>query len=127
MYHLVESGKSFEQAAADLEAAVKAGGFGVLYVHDLGNTLRSKGQPFTEQCRIFEVCNPAQAARVLARDLRLNMALPCRISVYTEQGRTRIGLILPAAMLAGLTQDEALRPVAAEVEAALVGMVEAAR
>lgn len=127
MYHIVESGKPFEQAAADLEAAVKAGGFGVLYVHDLGNTLRSKGQPFTEQCRIFEVCNPLQAAKVLARDLRLNMALPCRISVYTEQGRTRIGLILPAEMLAGLTQDEALRPVAAEVEAALVGMVEAAR
>ena len=127
MYHIVESGKPFEQAAADLEAAVKAGGFGVLYVHDLGNTLRSKGQPFTEQCRIFEVCNPLQAAKVLARDLRLNMALPCRISVYTELGRTRIGLILPAEMLAGLTQDEALRPVAAEVEAALVGMVEAAR
>lgn len=127
MYHIVESGKPFEQVAADLEAAVRAGGFGVLYVHDLGNTLRTKGQPFTEQCRIFEVCNPAQAAKVLARDLRLNMALPCRISVYTEQGRTRIGLILPAEMLAGLTQDEALRPVAAEVEAALLGMVEAAR
>ena len=127
MYHIVESGKPFEQAAADLEAAVKAGGFGVLYVHDLGNTLRSKGQPFTEQCRIFEVCNPMQAAKVLARDLRLNMALPCRISVYTEQERTRIGLILPGEMLAGLTQDEVLRPVAAEVEAALVGMVEAAR
>ena len=127
MYHIVESGKPFEQAAADLEAAVKAGGFGVLYVHDLGNTLRSKGQPFTEQCRIFEVCNPMQAAKVLARDLRLNLALPCRISVYTEQGRTRIGLILPVEMLAGLTQDAALGPVAAEVEAALVGMVEAAR
>ena len=127
MYHIVESGKPFEQATADLEAAVRAGGFGVLYVHDLGNTLRSKGQPFTEQCRIFEVCSPAQAAKVLARDLRLNMALPCRISVYTEQGHTRIGLILPAEMLAGLTEDEALRPVAAEVEAALVGMVEAAR
>ncbi|HEX9009133.1 MAG TPA: DUF302 domain-containing protein [Holophagaceae bacterium] len=127
MYHLVESGKPFEQAAADLEAAVKAGGFGVLYVHDLGNTLRSKGHPFTEQCRIFEVCNPAQAATVLARDLRLNMALPCRISVYTDRGRTWIGLIRPAEMLAGLTQDEALRPVAAEVEASLVGMVDAAR
>ncbi len=127
MYHIVESGKSFEQAAADLEAAVRAGGFGVLHIHDLGNTLRSKGITFEEQCRVFEVCNPVQAAKVLARDLRLNMALPCRISVYTEQGRTRIGLILPAEMLAGLTQDAALRPVAEEVEAALLGMVEAAR
>ncbi len=127
MYYIVESGKPFEQAAADLEAAVKAGGFGVLHVHDLGNTLRGKGLPFTEQCRIFEVCHPGQAAKVLDLDLRLNMALPCRISVYTEQGGTRIGLIRPAEMLAGFTQDAALVPIAQEVEAALIQMVDAAR
>jgi uncharacterized protein (DUF302 family) len=127
MYHVVETGKTFEQAAADLAAAVVAGGFGVLHVHDLGETLRTKGFPFPEQCRVFEVCNPAQASRVLARDMRLNMALPCRISVYTEQGQTRIGLLRPVDMLAGLTSDPALTPVAEEVERALLGMVEAAR
>lgn len=127
MYHIVETGKPFEQAAADLEAAVKAGGFGVLHVHDLGNTLRSKGLPFEESCRILEVCNPVQASRVLARDMRLNMALPCRVSVYTERGRTLIGYIPPTEMLAGLTSDAALAPVAQEVEAALQGMVDAAR
>ena len=53
---------------------------------------------------MFEVCNPGQAAKVLATDMRLNMALPCRISVYTEQGKTKIGLIKPVQMLAGLSQ-----------------------
>ena len=43
MYYVVETDKSFEQAAADLEAAVTRHGFGVLHVHDLGQTLRSKG------------------------------------------------------------------------------------
>ena len=38
MYYIVESQKSFEQAAADLEVAVKNNGFGVLHVHDLGAT-----------------------------------------------------------------------------------------
>ncbi|HEX9081876.1 MAG TPA: DUF302 domain-containing protein, partial [Holophagaceae bacterium] len=99
----------------------------VLHVHDLGNTLRSKGLPFEESCRILEVCNPVQASRVLARDMRLNMALPCRVSVYTERGRTLIGYIPPTEMLAGLTSDAALAPVAQEVEAALQGMVDAAR
>jgi len=127
MYYIVETAKTFEQASTDLENAVKAGGFGVLHMHDLGNTLRSKGLPFAEQCRVFEVCNPVQASKVLSRDMRLNMALPCRVSVYTEQGQTRIGLIRPVDMLAGLTQDEALAPVAQEVESALVGMVDAAR
>ena len=127
MYYVVESGKSFEQAAADLDAAVKRNGFGVLHVHDLGNTLRGKGLEFAEQCRVFEVCNPQQAARVLATDMRLNMALPCRISVYTEGGRTHIGLIRPQPMLAALSDDAALRGVAAEVEAATIRMVDEAR
>ena len=45
MYHIVESGKSFEQAAIDLDAAVRRHQFGVLHVHDLGATLRGKGLP----------------------------------------------------------------------------------
>jgi uncharacterized protein (DUF302 family) len=127
LYYIVDTPKPFDEAAAALDAAVKAHGFGVLHVHDLGNTLRSKGQPFTEQCKVFEVCNPAQAARVLAADMRLNMALPCRISVFTEHGKTRIGMIRPAALLAPLSQDPALANVAAEVEQATIRMIDAAK
>lgn len=126
MYYIVESDKPFEQAAADLDAAVKRNGFGVLHVHDLGETLRGKGMPFSEECRVFEVCNPAQAAKVLAADMRLNMALPCRISVFTEQGKTKIGLIKPVAMLASLSSDPELEAVGREVEAQTIRMVDEA-
>lgn len=127
MYYIVDTPKPFDQAAADLDVAVKAHGFGVLHVHDLGNTLRSKGQPFTEQCKVFEVCNPAQASRVLAADMRLKMALPCRISVFTEHGKTRIGMIRPAQLLAPLSQDPALATVATEVEEATIRIIDAAK
>jgi len=127
MYYTVDSPKSFEQAATDLDAAVKRHNFGVLHVHDIGNTLRSKGQAFEEQCRVFEVCNPAQAAKVLATDMSLNMALPCRISVYTEKGKTRIGMIKPADMLALLSKDSALTQVAKEVEEKTMLMINEAK
>lgn len=127
MYYTVASSKPFEQASADLDAAVKRHGFGVLHVHDIGATLRSKGQDFKEECRVFEVCNPAQAAKVLASDMQMNMALPCRISVYTEQGQTRIGMIKPKDMLALLSQDPALAPVAQEVEDKTTLMINEAR
>ncbi|MDD2720578.1 MAG: DUF302 domain-containing protein [Gallionella sp.] len=127
MYYIVDSAKSFDDASAALEAAVKRHSFGVLHVHDLGATLRGKGFAFPEQCRVFEVCNPAQASRVLATDMKLNMALPCRISVYTEGGQTRIGMIRPEPMLAALSQDATLAQVATEVEAAIkLMMAEAA-
>ena len=127
MYYTVGSDKSFEQAATDLDAAVKKHGVGVLHIHDLGNTLRSKGMVFDEQCRVFEVCNPAQAVKVLAADMRLNMALPCRISVFTESGKTMIGLIKPVAMLAALSQDPTLLQVAKEVEESTIRMVNEAK
>ncbi len=127
MYYIVETEKSFDQAAADLEAAVKDRGFGVLHVHDLGATLRSKGIPFEEECKIFEVCNPGQAAKVLSTDMRLNMALPCRISVFSENGTTKIGLIRPVQMLSALSQDPGLLQVANEVEEKTIQMVDATK
>jgi len=127
VYYIVETGKSFDQAAADLDAAVKANGFGVLHVHDLAATLRGKGVAFEEECKIFEVCNPVQAGRVLATDMRLNMALPCRISVYTEHGVTKIGLIKAREMLSALSQDPALVQIAEEVDEKTRRMVDEAR
>ena len=127
MYYIVETTKSFDQASADLEAAVKRHGFGVLHVHDLGATLRSKGIAFDKQCKVFEVCNPQQAAKVLSTDMRLNMALPCRISVFTENGKTRIGLIKPVQMLSALSQDAALAQIARDVEDQTIKMVDEAK
>lgn len=127
MYYIVESNKSFEQAATDLDAAVKRNGFGVLHVHDIGHTLRGKGVAFEPQVHVFEVCNPLQAAKVMAADLKLNMALPCRISVYTEGGKTFIGMIKPTAILSSLSQDATLAVVAKEVEAKIKLMMDEAR
>lgn len=127
MYYIVETDKSFEQASADLESAVKHHGFGVLHVHGLGATLRSKGVAFDEECNVFEVCNPVQAARVLSTDMRLNMALPCRISVYTEKGMTKIGTISPIQMLSALSLDEVLATVAKEVEEKIILMIDEAK
>ncbi len=124
MYYIVETDKSFEEASADLEAAVKQHGFGVLHVHDLGATLRSKGIPFENECKVFEVCNPEQAAKVLSTDMNLNMALPCRISVFAEKGKSKIGLIKPVQMLSALSQDAALLEIAKEVEDKTIQMID---
>ena len=127
MYYIIETEKAFDEASTDLEQAVKNHGFGVLHVHDLADTLRSKGLPFEEQCKIFEVCNPQQAAKILSTDMRLNMALPCRISVFTDKGRTKIGLIKPVQMLSALSQEPALAQVAQEVEEKTIQMVDDAK
>ena len=127
MYYLVETIKPFDQVSTDLEAAVQRHGFGVLLVHDLGATLRSKGVPFDEECRVFEICNPKQAARVMFVDMHLNAALPCRISVFTNHGKTEIGMIRATETLASLSQDPTLQEIAEQVEMKTIQMIDEAK
>ena len=127
MLYVIETNKSADQAAIDLEAAVKRHQFGVLHVHNLKETLENKGFVLPNQCRILEICNPKQAIAVLAEDMSMNMALPCRVSVYEEAGKTRIGMIRPTALLQSLSRSEALMRVAEEVERKIIDMIDEAK
>lgn len=127
MKQVTETKKSVEQATADLQHAVKKHGFGVLHVYDLKATLKEKGAPIENECRILEVCNPRHARDVLNSDMSMNMALPCRISVYEEEGKTKIGLISPKAMLGMLSDAPALVSIAEEVEESIGRMIEDAK
>ena len=127
MRYVVTSNKSVDQAVADLEAAVRQNGFGVLHQYDLKQTLAGKGVEVPQECRIRDGCNPKQAARVLAADMGMNVALPCRISVYEDGGQTRIGMVKPTAMLASLSDSPELKRVAEDVEQAITRMIDAAK
>ena len=59
--------------------------------------------------------------------MRLNMALPCRISVFTDKDKTKIGFIKPVQMLSALSQDAVLVQVAKEVEEKITQMVDEAK
>lgn len=127
MYYIALTDKTFDQAVTDLEKEVQNLQFGVLHIHDLGGTLRSKGIDFSENCKVLEVCNPKQAAKVLSIDMTLNTALPCRISVYTEKGQTKIGMIKPEQMLTVLSTDPRLTEIAKEVEEKTIQMIDNAK
>ena len=123
MKYIVETQKSVEQAVADLQAAVQRHKFGVLHIHNLQETLKKKGVDFPNACQILEICNPQNAKEVLTEDMDMNMALPCRVSVYSDRGKTKIGMIKPASMLKELSDSPALARVAEEVEEAMIKMI----
>ena len=127
MLHIVESRKPLDRVAKDLEEAVARHQFGVLGVHDLKATLAKKGVDFSPECRIFEVCNPHQAKKVLEANLEISTALPCRISLYEAGGVRKLATIKPTTLI-GLYSTPGLKAVAQEVEATLEAiMAEAAR
>lgn len=100
MQHVVESKKPLGTVTADLEQAVSRHKFGILSVHDLKAKMAEKGGSFEREGRIYEVCNPRQVRAVLEQNMEISTALPCRISVYQEGGKTRLATIKPTAMIA---------------------------
>ena len=127
MMYIVDTKKDVETAARDLEAAVKRNKFGVLHIHDLQKTLKEKGVDFPNACRILEVCNPQRAVQVLTGHMTMNLALPCRISVYQEGGKTKIGMVRPTALLALFPGAADVKPVAEEVERETIRMIDEAK
>jgi uncharacterized protein (DUF302 family) len=122
----LESNKTLEQLQQDFEAALNDIKFGLIHKHDITQTIRSKGFEMDEQIYVYEVCNPGYATKVLAIDLSMNMALPCRVSIYTDNGKNIIGMINPTVALASISEDEDLKKIALEVEELLKKAIEKA-
>lgn len=97
--------------------------FGVQAVHNLREKMEAKGVAFSRECRVVEVCNPAHAAVVLGEDIEVSTALPCRISLYQENGRTVLATMKPTAML-GMFRASGAAATAQEVEDTLIRIME---
>ena len=127
MLSVGDTPKTFDDAVRDLEEAVKRSRFGVLHVHDLQATLRAKGFDLPNRCKILEVCNPQRAMDVLTAHMPANLALPCRISVFEQEGKVKIGMVAPAAMLSFFPHAAELKPVTEQVDAETRRMIDEAR
>jgi uncharacterized protein (DUF302 family) len=123
----VESKKSLSEVARDFEAAVQKNKFGVMGVHDLKAKLNEKGVDFDRECRVYEICNPHQAKKVLDRNMEISTALPCRVSLFSTGTGVALATIRPTALL-DLFKTPELGEVAREVEDVIVKIMdEAAR
>lgn len=123
MLYVKEAHGTVDEVAQRLTAAAAARKFGVLATHDLKDKMNAKGVAFDRQCRVLEVCNPAQAKQVLEANMSISTALPCRISVYEEGGKVKVATLLPTAVLALFGNPE-LQSVAREVEQAVVQIID---
>jgi len=125
MLYARQSENTLDQVIKKLETAVAAHKFGILGVHDLKEKMAAKGVAFDHECRVFEVCNPVQAKKVLDADMSIANALPCRICVYEQGGTICVSTIKPTFMLS-LFHNEELQDVAKEVEDTIIAIIDEA-
>ncbi len=125
MLYTKETSETLESVGRRLEEAVKARKFGVIAIIDLKSKMAEKGVELGRACRVYEVCNPMQAKRVLDNDMSIATVLPCRIAVYEEKNRVKVATMLTTQMLAMFSAPD-LAPVAQEVETQIKAMIDAA-
>jgi uncharacterized protein (DUF302 family) len=125
MLFKLSTDKTVSEAADAMQAAVQANHFGVLHVHNLKETMAKKGVDFDHECLIFEVCQPQQAKKVLDRNMSISTALPCRISIYEQGGKTILATLKPTTLLAMFDSPQ-LEGVAQEVEDTIIKIMKEA-
>jgi uncharacterized protein (DUF302 family) len=116
---------SVDEVCARISPIAQKHGFGVLGEHDLRRKMEAKGVAFGRECRVLEVCNPAQAKAVLDQAMEVATALPCRIAVYREGEETVLATIKPTALF-GMFDAAGAAEVAGNVESVMAAIMEEA-
>lgn len=126
MLYLKQTAKTVQTAFEDLQAALGEHGFGLLHHYDFRQTLAGKGFTLGNECLVLEVCNPRQACAVLDQDMKLNLVLPCRMSIFQQDGKTLIGMVPPGELLALVSHSPAIAQAADEVERSMRAIIDQA-
>lgn len=92
MLNIVESNKTVQEVVDTIVEIAPNHKFGVLHIHKIQDTLKSKGFDLSNECQVIEICSPSVAIEFLTTDITLSSILPCKISVFTKDGKTNISL-----------------------------------
>lgn len=123
--YTVETAKSVDEAAAQVERLTAEKNFKVLAVHDMSETLKSKGFDQAPM-KIVEICGARYAYNVLQADPKISLMLPCPISVYEQNGKVLISALLPT-LIAQFYPYAGVYAAASEVEGVVREIVDGAK
>ena len=108
--YIVETDKSFDEAAVSVLKAVEQKGWALFQVYDVKERLAAKG--FEQQpLKIIEICSGKYANQFLNKNRLISLCLPCKINVMEENGKVKIVGMKPTMIsqfFPEVSKDEAL-------------------
>ena len=92
MQYMEVSNKSVQEVIDCLKEVTAKYKYGIQHIHNVQETLKSKGIDLGNECQIVDICNPIVAEKFLSEDMSLSIIMPCKIAVYTQDGETMIAM-----------------------------------
>ena len=92
MQYMEVTDKSVQEVIDSLKEITSKYKYGIQHIHNVKETLKSKGIDLGNECQIVDICNPIVAQKFLTEDMSLSIIMPCKISVYTQDGDTMIAM-----------------------------------
>lgn len=92
MQYMEVTNKSVQEVIDSLKEVTAKYKYGIQHIHNVKETLNSKGIDLGNECQIVDICNPIVAEKFLTEDMSLSIIMPCKISVYTQDGETMIAM-----------------------------------
>ncbi|MBB5172307.1 DUF302 domain-containing protein [Texcoconibacillus texcoconensis] len=124
MFHYtVETTNDIQETIESLKVNLQEEKFGVLWELSITDKLQEKGVDFDKPYYVFEVCNPHEAKKLLSASELAGYFLPCKVVVYEEGGKTKIGLPKPTTLFPLVENDE-VKEAAEDIEKRLIDCLE---
>ncbi|MCM2272921.1 MAG: DUF302 domain-containing protein [candidate division Zixibacteria bacterium] len=120
----VTTGKPFAEVVAAFERLVPENQFRILHTHDVQATLAQKSFQ-RGPLKIIEVCNAGFAHKALQINMDVALFMPCRYTVYEQNGKTTVSLAWPS-MISQMLPETEFRAPAEDVEAKLIAIMKEA-
>lgn len=115
---------SFEEAIEKVSAELKKEGFGVLTEIDVKETLKKKIDVDFKKYKILGACNPHFAHKVLSKEDKIGVFLPCNVVVEEhENGEVEVSAVDPIASMLAVENKE-IEELAKEVQQKLKRVIE---
>src|SRR3989338_2628190 len=87
--YIIETEKSFDEAAVSVLKAVEQKGWALFQVYDVKERLAAKG--FRQKpLKIIEICSGKYANQFLNKNRLISLCMPCKINVLEEDERIKI-------------------------------------
>ncbi len=110
-----ELDRTYDEVCEALPELLQKEGFGILSRIHMHEKFKEKLNVDFPKYTIFGVCNPPLAHKAVSAEENLGLMLPCNAIVYEKGDKTVLAIIRPTVAMS-MIENEAVKPVAQQVE-----------